>query len=199
MKIKTSLKVSSPKEHSQLMARIACKMAKEKKYKKILDMGTGTGYIALALYEKGFKVEACDISPHSVELARENVKGKEIPIFQSDLFTGVKKKYDLILFNPPASGAAGENPLSNFIRKTRLRKPLAALFYILKSRKRFQFILNFLRQAKNFINSKGRVLIYMNPGELRKIEPKLKQDYNFVRINHEKTANNLIIVATELK
>ena len=199
MKIKTSLKVSSPKEHSKLMAEVAGEIAKEKGYKKILDMGTGTGYIALLLYEKGFEAEGCDISHHSVKLARENSKGKNLPIFQSDLFSNVQKKYDIILFNPPASGKAGENPLSNLIRKTRLRKSLSAVFYKLTLKKRFQLILKFLKDAKNFINEKGMILIYMNPEELGLIKQRLREDYNLFRINHKKTANNLIVVSAELK
>ena len=74
--------------------------------KKILDVGTGTGCIALMLkklYPKS-TVDACDISFEALDLAKENseINNLEINLFQSDLLSDVEEvDYDIIVANLP--------------------------------------------------------------------------------------------------
>ena len=74
--------------------------------KKILDVGTGTGCIALMLkklYPES-TVDACDISLESLDLAKENseINNLEINLFQSDLLSDVEEvDYDIIVANLP--------------------------------------------------------------------------------------------------
>jgi release factor glutamine methyltransferase len=74
--------------------------------KKILDVGTGTGCIALMLkkiYPESI-VDACDISLEALDLAKENaeINNLEINLFQSDLLSGVDEAdYDIIVANLP--------------------------------------------------------------------------------------------------
>ena len=74
--------------------------------KKILDVGTGTGCIALMLkklYPES-KVDACDISLEALDLAKENseINNLEINLFQSDLLSDIEEvDYDIIVANLP--------------------------------------------------------------------------------------------------
>ena len=74
--------------------------------KKILDVGTGTGCIALMLkklYPES-TVDACDISLEALDLAKENaaINNLEINLFQSDLLKDVEEvDYDIIVANLP--------------------------------------------------------------------------------------------------
>ena len=74
--------------------------------KKILDVGTGTGCIALMLkklYPES-TVDACDISLEALDLAKENaaINNLEINLFQSDLLSDVEEvEYDIIVANLP--------------------------------------------------------------------------------------------------
>ena len=74
--------------------------------KKILDVGTGTGCIALMLkklYPES-RVDACDISLEALDLAKENseINNLEINLFQSDLLSNVEEvDYDIIVANLP--------------------------------------------------------------------------------------------------
>ena len=74
--------------------------------KKILDVGTGTGCIALMLkklYPES-TVDACDISVEALDLAKENseINNLEINLFQSDLLSDVEEvDYDIIAANLP--------------------------------------------------------------------------------------------------
>ena len=74
--------------------------------KKILDVGTGTGCIALMLkklYPES-TVDACDISQDALDLAKENseINNLEVNLFHSDLLQGTKENdYDIIVANLP--------------------------------------------------------------------------------------------------
>lgn len=76
--------------------------------KTVLDLCTGSGCLAILaahIFPKA-KVEAVELSPGAFKVAERNVKehrlGKRVRLFRGDLFAPVKKKkYDLIVTNPP--------------------------------------------------------------------------------------------------
>ena len=71
----------------------------------VLDIGTGSGAIALALAKNrpAWSVTAADISQDALDLASENAKNQNLQIFlkKSDCFTEISEKYDIIVSNPP--------------------------------------------------------------------------------------------------
>ena len=75
--------------------------------KRVLDLCTGSGCLAVLLaltFEKSL-VDAADLSSSALQVARINIKkhglGKRVRPIRSDLFNSVKRKYDLIVSNPP--------------------------------------------------------------------------------------------------
>lgn len=75
---------------------------------KILDIGTGSGCIALALKKKlkNAKISGIDISESALEVARENAKRNnlEVDFFQTDILIPKNKNwevFDVIVSNPP--------------------------------------------------------------------------------------------------
>ena len=71
----------------------------------VLDIGTGSGAIALALAKNrpNWSVTAADISQDALDLASENAKNQKLNIFfkKSDCFAEISEKYDIIVSNPP--------------------------------------------------------------------------------------------------
>lgn len=83
----------------------------EDKISNILELGTGSGCIAIAcaLYMPETRVDACDIDQAALEIARKNVErhgmGQRVSLYQSDLFRDLpQKNYDIIISNPPYVG-----------------------------------------------------------------------------------------------
>ncbi len=76
---------------------------------RVLDMGTGSGCIALSLAHRGFHTEACDISTDALDIAESNAKrlGLNIRFFQKDILQDDAEsdqgfvQYDAIVSNPP--------------------------------------------------------------------------------------------------
>lgn len=79
-----------------------------KKYYKekvdILDIGTGSGCIAITLYNKvNSNVDGIDISKDAIVVAKKNniKNNSKVNFYLSDIFSNVNKKYDVIVSNPP--------------------------------------------------------------------------------------------------
>ena len=103
-----------PRAETELMVEQAGRFIKSRAKKraskeglKIIDVGTGSGCIAISLYllVGGGDFYACDKSAAALKVARRNAKRHEakIKFFQSDLFLNPRlpPKYDLILANLP--------------------------------------------------------------------------------------------------
>lgn len=70
----------------------------------ILDLGTGSGCISIVLKKKlKCNVDAVDISAKSLEIAKLNAEENEVDInfIQSNMLENVKRKYDIVISNPP--------------------------------------------------------------------------------------------------
>jgi release factor glutamine methyltransferase len=74
---------------------------------RILDLCTGSGNIAIALARAipGAKITASDISVRALGVARRNAElnglGDRIEFIESDLFDGLRERFDIIVSNPP--------------------------------------------------------------------------------------------------
>ena len=82
----------------------------------VLDIGTGSGAIALALAKnkQDWSVTAADISQDALDVASENAKNQNLQIFlkKSDCFTEISEKYDIIVSNPPYISREDESEVS---------------------------------------------------------------------------------------
>ena len=117
-----------PRPETEILADSVVKSAENGD--KILDMCTGSGCIAVsvakALQNKEVTVTGADVSDAAIMLAKENAKlnGVSVNFIQSDLFAGVRGRFNIIVCNPPYI-KSGEIP---FIQKeVREHEPRVAL------------------------------------------------------------------------
>ena len=100
-------RVIVPRSHiAELLPKLARRRAR-----RVLDLCTGSGCLAI-LAARTFPaatVDAVDISPAALAVARKNVArhrlGRRVRLKRSDLFDDLGGRYDLILTNPPYVGA----------------------------------------------------------------------------------------------
>lgn len=93
-----------PRPETELVVEWALELARPRD--RILDWGTGSGAIALALADEGEELEitAVDASESALEYARRNAErlGLQIDLVASDgLDENTRRRFDLIVANPP--------------------------------------------------------------------------------------------------
>ncbi len=104
--IKVDRRVLIPRFETELLVEKTILYIKKlfKKQINILDIGTGSGCIAISLKkETDSFVYACDISTDALDLAGENAKNNDVEIsfILSDIFSNISDKFDVIISNPP--------------------------------------------------------------------------------------------------
>ena len=96
-----------PRFDTEVLVEEVLKISKKDKSKRILDICTGSGAIAIALKKLGGfeRVDALDISDKALEVAKRNANelDLEINFLKSDMFSSLtcENKYDIIVSNPP--------------------------------------------------------------------------------------------------
>lgn len=95
-----------PRSDTEVLVEVALELIESKPNPKVIDLGTGTGAVALAIASerKDAQVEAVDLIEGAVELAKRNNQNLalNVSIYQSSWFDSVQNKdFDLIVANPP--------------------------------------------------------------------------------------------------
>ena len=98
---------------------------------RVVDVGTGSGCIALALAKElpGAEIHATDISATALEIARANAARhgleERIEFRQTDLLAGLTPDFDFIVSNPPYVGESEEDQVQLEVRRY---EPRSAVF-----------------------------------------------------------------------
>lgn len=97
-----------PRHETEILVEEVIRLAKKINAKKILDMCTGSGVIAVSLakYLDNCEITAVDISNDALKVAKKNAINNDvenkITFINSDLFTNIQEeRYDIIVSNPP--------------------------------------------------------------------------------------------------
>ena len=128
---------------------------------KVLDIGTGSGCIAITMSKKlHLRVDASDISREALEVAKQNCKKNEADVvfIESDLFSNIHKKYDCIISNPPY--ISYEEEIMAVVNED---EPSIALY---AEEDGIAFYRQILKEAKNYIIEK--FLIAFEIGQTQK-------------------------------
>ena len=141
------------------------KMFKEKI--NIIDLGTGSGCIAITLKKKiNSNVSAIDISKEALEVAKENAKKNkvEIDFIQNDMLDNISNKFDVIISNPPYISKNEE--IQDIFRKN---EPSLALY---ADNEGLYYYEKIIKQAKKNLKEKFIIAFeigYMQGDKIKKI------------------------------
>ena len=97
-----------PRQDTEILVEEVINIAKKNNEKKILDLCTGSGAIAVSLakYLPQAEITAIDISNEALKIAKKNAISNnvenQITFISSDMFTNLnEEKFDIIVSNPP--------------------------------------------------------------------------------------------------
>ncbi len=93
-----------PRADTEILVEKSIEIIKENNFKSVLDIGTGSGAIAISLAKYcNIDVEALDINNSALEMAKKNahLNNVKVNFMQSDIFENIINKYDIIVSNPP--------------------------------------------------------------------------------------------------
>ena len=144
--------IYEPSDDSYLLAEQLSKYVKDK---SVLDMGTGSGIQAETALKAGAKsITAVDINKeviNALNLKYKKQKENNIKIIQSNLFSKVKGKFDVLIFNPPYLPRDKEN-----------REDKESQLVTTGGKKGDEIILKFLKQSKSHLNKEGIILLLLS-------------------------------------
>ncbi|MBI2578777.1 MAG: methyltransferase [Candidatus Aenigmarchaeota archaeon] len=174
--------VYEPREDSLLAAKHL--EMKTLSGKKCLDMGCGSGLLAVLMAKKGGAVTAADINGEAVEITRKNAESNEVKLkaVVSDVFSAIDDKYDFIAFNPPylpdGAGIKGKEQWSGGAGGR-------------------DMIGKFLSGLKNHLNENGKVMMVFSSltGEKEVRELSESNGFSFRVIDREKVPWEELILA----
>lgn len=110
------------------------------KRRRAFEIGTGTGLVVIELRDRYEHWDGGEYDPRAVAFSRLNAEllgATNVHFFQSDLFSGARGRYDLILFNPwqPSEDSA-------------------------------DLIVRFLHEAPEYLEPEGHVVLLIESGEV---------------------------------
>lgn len=155
--------------------------------KKILDIGTGSGAISLALSKnlKDSKIIGVDISKKAIDLANENkikLNINNVEFKESDIFSNIDEKFDIIVSNPP------------YINKEDFEKLDKKLYYepqnaLYGGEDGLYFYKKIIKNAKNFLNKNGKIYLEIGYDQKDSISD-LLEEYGYKQIKSYKDFND---------
>lgn len=185
MKIKVNENVLIPRYETELLVDKAIKRLKEKQIKNILDIGTGSGAIAISLKKNlDCKIDACDISKSALELASLNAKenNTDITFYEIDILKDIpKKKYDCIISNPPYVR------IDEYVSPETKYEPQNALY---AKHNGLEFYERILSISKNILNKNGIIIFEIGSEQAEYIKEYTLNIYPNALITIEKDFNN---------
>ena len=136
---------------------------------KILDLCTGSGIIGITLKKEleefDVKILASDISSRALTVAKENASSLEadISFVESDLFSNIQDKFDIIVSNPPYIAHDEKKTIKENVLNY---DPHLALF---AGEEGMYFYRNIIEKSRSYLNEKGIMFFEIGYDQKEKI------------------------------
>ena len=168
--IEVNENVLIPRFETEELVEKTIKRLKKKKNLEIVDLGTGSGCIAITLAKNlKCKMDAVDISGEALEVAKKNALNHNVDInfYLGDMLEPLTKKYDLIISNPPY--ISYDEEIMDIVKNN---EPHIALYADNNGLKYYEQILS---TCKDYIKAKGLIAFeigYTQAEEIKNIANK---------------------------
>jgi HemK-related putative methylase len=166
--IRNAIGVSPVGEDTRLIAEQVALL----EFDDALEMGTGTGYVAIHLARLGRRCRGVDINPLAIDCARANAAANDVEVAfdVSNLFENVNGTFDVIVFNPPY-GSAGKGPLGRLMDVVKSLLPkeneaFSRFVYLFVRKGHRRIVQRFLAEAKPHLRPGGSLVIHLHEREL---------------------------------
>ena len=153
-----------PRPETERLVDIAIDTIKNLSKPKILEVGTGSGCISIALgsAKKDANILSLDVSDSALEIAKINTKKNNISnikFLKLDFLESIPKgQYDLIISNPPY---ISKNEMKEIMLDVKEFEPKIALT---DNNDGLEFYRRFSNKAKKMINEKGSLILEVGIG-----------------------------------
>lgn len=181
IEVKVSEGVLIPRPETEILIEKALELSKSGM--KILDIGTGTGIIAITLAKhiKNADVTAVDISDAALNLASENARDNDVVIsfVKSNIYDSIDEKFDMIVSNPPYISDNERNKL----QKELSYEPEIALF---SGEDGLNMIREIINSSDYYLNKKGIIIIEIGYDQGEAVKDLLNQSgFKDIRITKD--------------
>ena len=179
-----------PRPETEILVEAAMDIAKNISEPRILDIGTGSGAVAISIakYIKTAKVCGTDVSRGAILVAIENSRKhgvlERVSFEVADLFPKEAMKFDIIISNPPYIKSGNINSLAPEIKDF---EPNVALDGGDDGLKYYRMI---TREAKEHIEKNGHIIMETDPGLVKEVGLLLNEN-GFGNIIIKKDINGL--------
>lgn len=165
--IKVDERALIPRPETEILAQHAAKAVEDGD--KVLDLCTGSGCIAVSVAKhcKGKKVQitAADVSDAAIMLARENANYNSVDVnfVQSDLFSRVHGRFNLIVCNPPYIKSGEIAGLQSEVRDYEPRIALDG------GEDGLEFYRRLAREVSRYITRGGLLMLEVGEGQAQEV------------------------------
>ena len=180
-----------PRQDTEILVETALEKIITKKPLRVLDMCTGSGCILLSVLSYGRKKceitgVGVDVSDKALQVAKENARNLQVDAewIESDLFSGVSEKFDMILSNPPYIPSAVIKTLQPEVRE---HDPLLALD---GKEDGLYFYRKITEESRNYLQPGGWLIFEIGAEQREAVSSYLKQN-GFVQVAVKKDLTGL--------
>ncbi|MCM8757456.1 MAG: peptide chain release factor N(5)-glutamine methyltransferase [Candidatus Omnitrophica bacterium] len=169
LEFKVASSVFIPRPETEILVeealKIICNLKSTDQPLRVLDLGTGSGCIAISLAKyasKKITIDAVDISKEALELAKLNAELNKVKVnfFKSNLFKRLKPlTYDLIVSNPPY---LSKKEIPHLSREITYEPPIALEAGV----DGLKFLYRIIKKAPLYLKEKGYLILEIGYNQL---------------------------------
>lgn len=180
-----------PRQDTETLVELALPYAAGK---RILDMCTGSGCIAVSIQKLGNPLlcHAVDISEAALAIARKNIENldADVQVWQSDLFEQVEERYDIIVSNPPY---IPPDVIAELMPEVREHEPWLALDGGMDG---LDFYRRLAAEAGKYLRQNGRIYLEIGFDQGTAVMDLLeKQGYQEIQLHQDLAGKDRVISA----